>query len=99
MQIVQLPYLKAGEETGVLNTSNITKKGGIHKQVTILKEWNLVPVKGKSIDPHQGSFAAGTARGFQGWACAVLLQRIFTPAMSVGVMLDPRYKSVNRNPN
>jgi len=51
------PFLKAGDKVGVLSTSNFTEKECIDKLVSILKEWHLVPVLGKSIGPRKGSFA------------------------------------------
>ena len=51
------PFLKAGDKVGIVSTSNFTEDECIDKLVSILKEWKLVPVLGKSIGPRQGSFA------------------------------------------
>ena len=51
------PFLKAGDKVGILSTSNFTEQKYIDKLVEILKEWQLVPVIGKTIGPREGSFA------------------------------------------
>ncbi|WP_224996238.1 LD-carboxypeptidase [Cesiribacter sp. SM1] len=51
------PYLKAGDKVALLSTSNVTDEQYIERLEKILKEWELQPVRGKTIGARQGSFA------------------------------------------
>ncbi|MFD2247501.1 S66 peptidase family protein [Pontibacter ruber] len=55
------PFLKAGDKVGVLSTSNYTEQKYIDELVSILKEWKLQPVLGKTIGARRGSFAGSDA--------------------------------------
>jgi muramoyltetrapeptide carboxypeptidase len=51
------PYLKAGDKVALLSTSNVTEEQYIVRLEKILKEWDVVPVRGKTIGAKYGSFA------------------------------------------
>ncbi|MBA9077224.1 S66 peptidase family protein [Rufibacter quisquiliarum] len=51
------PFLKPGDKVGVISTSNYTEQPYIDQLVQILKDWQLVPVLGRSIGARHGSFA------------------------------------------
>lgn len=51
------PYLKAGDKVALISTSNYTEQIYIEEVEKIIKEWNLIPVRGKTIGSREGSFA------------------------------------------
>ena len=59
--MVTPPYLKTGDKVAIVTTARKVDRADLQAAITLLKDWGLVPVIGKSIGASQNQYAGSDA--------------------------------------